>query len=135
MAASIPPASSAPRFSATQSTSPTIAAIAKAEIQKVIITQVKDGVDIRVAFRDEFPAANAISGRDTNVPWDFAIYDEQVATEVFPQAGKYYGRKTTQAAEIEKYLRYYQLVEHSAHAVVVDGDRLTLAAESLALAS
>lgn len=105
------------------------------DIQKVITSQLRDGIDVRVAFRDEFPAANTISGRDTNVPWDFAIYDEQVATEVFPQAGKYYGRKTTQAAEIEKYLRYYQLVEHSAHAVTVEGDRLSLAADSLALAS
>ena len=109
--------------------------LADAEIQKVILAQVKDGVDARVAFRDEFPSANAISGRDTNVPWDFAVYDEQVATEVFPQPGKYYGRKTSQAAEVEKYLRYYQLVDHSAHAVVADGDRLSLATDCLALAS
>lgn len=105
------------------------------EIQRIILMQLKDGVDARVAFRDEFPAPHSLSDRDTNVPWDFAVYDEQVATEVFPQVGKYYGRKTGQPAEVEKYLRYYQLVEHCAHAVVVDGDRLILAAESFALAS
>jgi hypothetical protein len=109
--------------------------LADPEIQKIILIQLKDGVDARVAFRDEFPSSNSASGRDTNVPWDFAVYDEQVATEVFPQVGKYYGRKTSQSAEVEKYLRYYQLVEHCAHAVVVDGDRLVLAAESFALAS
>ena len=105
------------------------------EFQKIIMGQLKDGVDVRVAFRDEFPSANAISGRDTNVPWDFAIYDEQIATEVFPQAGKYYGRKATLPLEVDKYQRYYQLVEHCAHAVIMEDDRLTLAAEAMAIAS
>jgi hypothetical protein len=109
--------------------------LADPEIQKVILMQLKDGIDARVAFKDEFPAPHSLSGRDTTVPWDFAIYDEQVATEVFPQAGKFYGRKSSQPAEVEKYLRYYQLVEHCAHTVVVEGERLILASESFALAS
>jgi hypothetical protein len=108
--------------------------MAEPDLQKIIMAQLKDGVDVRVAFRDEFPSANTISGRDTNVPWDFAVYDEQVATEVFPQAGKYYGRKTSQSLEVEKYLRYYQLVEHSAHTVVVEADRLSLATDAMAIA-
>jgi len=109
--------------------------LADPEFQKVIMTQLKDGIDVRVAFRDEFPAASMMSGRDTNAPCDFAIYDETVATEVFPQAGKYYGRKTTHTNEVEKYVRLFQLIEHSAHAVVTDGERILLAAEGIALAS
>ena len=105
------------------------------DFQKIIMAQLKAGVDVRVAFREEFPAANTISGRDTNMPWDFAVYDEQVATEVFAQPGKYYGRKTSQPAEVEKYLHYYQLVEHSAHAVLMDGERLILDTEALTLSS
>lgn len=97
------------------------------DIQKIIMTQLKDRIDMRVAFRDEFPVANSISGRDTNMPWDFAIYDEQVATEVYPQAGKYYGMKTNQPIEVEKYLHYYQLIEHGAHVVLLDEGKLTLA--------
>jgi hypothetical protein len=102
------------------------------EFQKVMMTQLRDGVDIRVAFRDEFPGANAVSDRDTNIPWDFAVYDEQVATEVFPHAGKYYGRKTSQSVEVEKYLHYYQLVEHNAHTVMIEGDQVTLASDVIA---
>ena len=99
------------------------------EFQKIILTQLKDGIDIRIAFRDEILGADAVSDRNTNIPWDFAVYDEQIATEVFPHAGKYYGRKTTQPAEVEKYLHYYQLIEHNAHAVIIEGDRVALASD------
>ena len=105
--------------------------LADSDSQKVITTQLKDGVDVRVAFRDEFQATNAISSRDTNVPWDFAVYDEQIATEVFPQTGKFYGCKTNQSTEVEKYLGYYQLIEHSAQTVMWDGERLILATDGL----
>jgi len=96
------------------------------DLQRVIMAQLKDGIDVRVAFQDEFSGTNSVSGRDTNIPWDFAVYDEQVVTEVFPYAGKYYGRKTSQSVEVEKYLHYYQLVEHNAYVVIIEGDRVTL---------
>ena len=105
--------------------------LADLDFRKIITAQLKSGVDVRVAFRDEFPSTNTISGRDTSAPWDFAVYDGQIATEVFPQAGKYYGCKTSQPTEVDKYLHYYQLVEHSAHTVLMDGERLILDVKAL----
>jgi hypothetical protein len=105
------------------------------EIQKVLLTQYNDGVEVRIAFRDELPSASVVSGRDTDASCDFAIYDDLAATEVFPQSGTYFGRKATQAAAIERYLRLYDLVEHSSHAVVVEEGKIILAAEQLKLAA
>lgn len=109
--------------------------LADPEVQKVLLAQHGDGIDIRVACRDELPAVSDISGRDTNGSFDFAIYDEQAVTDVFIQPGKYYGRKTTQAAEVEKYQRLYELIEHSAHPLARDDGRIVLAAEVYAIAS
>ena len=52
-----------------------------------------------------------------------------------PQTGKYYGRKTVQGAEVAKYLHLYERLEHSAHPVTLDNDRIVLASEMVALAS
>lgn len=105
------------------------------EIQNVLLTQYNDGIEIRVALRDELPSASIISGRDTDGSWDFAIYDDLSATEVFPQSGTYFGRKSCQAATVERYLRLYDLVEHSSHAVVLDEGRVILASDQVKLAA
>jgi len=105
------------------------------EAQKILLGQYNDGIDVRVAFNDELSSANDISGRDVNSSFDFGIYDDQAITDVFPQAGKYYGRKTATPAEVEKYLRLYEIIEHNSHAVIYEGDRIILASESLKLAA
>jgi hypothetical protein len=105
------------------------------EAQKILLTQHRDGIDVRVAFRDDLPLANDISGRDINSSFDFGIYDDQVVTDVFPQSGKYYGRKTATAAEVEKYVRLYEIIEHNSHAVAQEGDRIMLASEAFDLAA
>lgn len=105
------------------------------DTQTILLSQHRNGIDVRIAFKDELPAASDISGRDTNSSFDFAIYDDQIATEVFPQTGKYFGRKTSQAAHVEKYQRLYELVEHSAHMVTVLDDRIILASEAFKLAA
>ncbi|MCM2358695.1 MAG: hypothetical protein NDI77_11145 [Geobacteraceae bacterium] len=109
--------------------------LADPEVQKVLLAQYRDDIDLRLAFRDELPMAVDISGRDTNSSFDFAIIDDRAVTDVFAQPGKYYGRKTGQQAEVAKYLHLYSLIEHSAHAVALENDRIVLAAEVLALAS
>ena len=109
--------------------------LAEPEIQKIISTQISDGIDVRVALRDELPSASDISGRDTSGSCDFAIYDDRVVTDVFGQSGKYYGRKTSEPAEVAKYLHLYDLIEHSSHLLAMDGERIILATEALALAS
>jgi len=105
------------------------------EVQKILLAQYNDGIDVRVAFTSELPSANEISGRDVNSSFDFGIYDDQVVTDVFPQTGKYYGRKTASAAEVERYLRLYEIIEHNAHAVIYEDNRIILQSESLKLAA
>jgi hypothetical protein len=110
-------------------------ALADPEVQRLLASQLKDGIEVRVAFRDELPAASDISGRDTNSSSDFALYDGQVATEVFVQPGKFYGKKTTQPAEVARHLRLYELVEHGSHAVMLDGEQVALSSEPFRIAS
>ncbi|HIJ94580.1 MAG TPA: hypothetical protein HPP94_02355 [Desulfuromonadales bacterium] len=102
------------------------------DVQKILMIQHTDDIEVRIAFRDELPTtANNLSGRDTNSSYDFAIYDDQIATEVFPQSGIYFGRKTGQPVNVERFQRLYELIEHSAHAVAVEDDQIRLASEIL----
>jgi hypothetical protein len=106
------------------------------DVQKILMTQYGDDIDVKIALRDELPAtANNLSGRDTNSSYDFAIYDDHVATEVFPQSGIYFGRKTGQPVNVERYQRLYELIEHSAHAVVLEDDQIMLASDTLKIAA
>lgn len=109
--------------------------LADPEIQKVLLNQYNDGIEVRIAFRDELPSASVISGRDTDGSCDFAIYDDQSATEVFPHSGTYFGLKTCQTAVIERCLRLYDLVAHSSHAVVLDEGQVILASDQVKLAA
>ncbi|MBT0654618.1 hypothetical protein [Geomobilimonas luticola] len=105
------------------------------DVQKVLLAQYNDDIDVRIVYRDELPVASDISGRDTNSSCDFAIYDDQSVTDVFIQPGKYFGRKTSQQAEVEKYLRLYELIEHSAQTISINDEQVLLAGEALAVAS
>jgi hypothetical protein len=101
-------------------------------IQRIILPQLRDGIDVRIAFRNELPVVGSISGRDTNNSFDFALYDDKVVTDVFSQPGKYFGRKTSQSAEVAKYLNFYTLIEHNSHLAAIKDDRVVLATENLA---
>lgn len=102
------------------------------EAQKVLLAQYRDNVEVRLAFRDELPSTIDICGSDVNCSFDFAVYDDRAVTAVFAQTGKYYGRKTGQSAEVSKYLHLYERLEHSAHPVTVDNERIVLASEAVA---
>jgi hypothetical protein len=106
------------------------------EIQKILQTQYSDDIDLRIAFRDDLPATTGnLIGRDTNSSYDFALYDDQVATEVFQQAGTYFGRKTAQTVNVERFLKLFELIEHSSHTVVMEEERIILASDSVKLAA
>jgi hypothetical protein len=106
------------------------------EVQKILSTQYSDDIEVRVAIRDELPAtAGNLGGCDTNSSYDFAIYDDHVATEVFPQAGTYFGRKTGQTVNVERYQRLYELIDHCAHAVIVEDEQVLLASDICKLAA
>jgi len=109
--------------------------LADAEVQKVLLAQHRDGVEVRLAFREELPSTIDFSGSDIYGSFDFAVYDDMAVTSVFPQNGKYYGKKTGQHSEIAKYLHLYERLEHSAHPVCIENDRIVLASEVVALAS
>lgn len=103
--------------------------------QKIMLAQHRDGIDIRIAFREELPTASNMTGRDTNSSFDFAIFDDQVATEVFPQSGTYFGRKTSQAVNVDKLLQFYELIEHSSHVLAIEDERIILASDALKIAA
>lgn len=105
------------------------------EVQKVLMAQHRDGVEVRLAFRDELPSTIDFSGSDVYGSLDFAVYDDRAVTSVFAQTGKYYGRKTGQQTEIAKYLHLYERLEHSAHLVSVEDDKIVLSSDMFALAS
>jgi hypothetical protein len=109
--------------------------LADTEVQKVLFTQLHDGIEARIAYRDELPTASDLRGRDTTSSFDFAIYDDQVATEVFSQPGKYFGRKTREPSLVANYQHLFDLIEHTSHVVAIDGERVVPAAEILPLAS
>jgi len=105
------------------------------EIQKVLLSQQLDDIDVRLAFREELPLTIDISGRDTNSSFDFAVYDDRTVTDVYAQPGKYYGRKCSQPAVIAKYLHLYEMLEHCSHAVTIEDDRVVPASGVLAAAA
>jgi hypothetical protein len=104
--------------------------MADADVQKVLQMQHRDGIEVRLAFRDELPSTIDFAGSDTHCSFDFAVYDERAVTSVFPQTRKYYGKKTEQPAEIAKYLHLYERLEHSAHPVCIENDRVVLLSEA-----
>lgn len=103
---------------------------ADSDAQKVLLAQLHDGIEVRIIFRDELPAISNMSGRDINSSFDFAIYDDQVVTEVFQQSGTYFGRKTCHAVNVEKFIKFYELIEHSSNVLAVEDDRIILASTS-----
>jgi len=105
------------------------------EIQKVLMAQQMDDIDVRLAFREELPSNIDISGRDTNSSFDFAVYDDRMVTDVYAQPGKYYGRKCSQPAVIAKYQHLYEMLEHCAHAVTIEDDRIVPAGGIMAAAA
>ena len=104
------------------------------ETQKVLKSQFQDGIDVRIAFRDELTSSGESTWANT-CSFNFAVYDAWVVTDVFTHPGTYYGRKTKEPAEVAKYLHLLDLIEHNAHKVVCDQEMIALAGEVVAPAS
>jgi len=109
--------------------------LAEPDFQKVLLTQYRNEIDVRIAFHDELSSSTNISNRDTDSSFDFAIYDDRVITDVFSKPGKYFGRKTSEPVEVVKYIHLFELVEHSAYAVTLEHDKVILAGYVIPLAS
>ena len=103
--------------------------LAEPDFQKVLLTQYRNNINVRIAFHDELPSTTNISNRDTDSSFDFSIYDDRVITDVFSKPGKYFGRKTSEPSEVAKYVHLYELVEHSSYAVAIEDDKVILAGD------
>jgi hypothetical protein len=108
--------------------------LAEPDFQKVLLTQYRNNINVRITFHNELPSATNISNRDTDSSFDFAIYDDRVITDVFSKPGKYFGRKTSEPVEVAKYIHLYELVEHSSYAITIDNDKIILAGDVIPLA-
>lgn len=102
--------------------------------QNLLVTQFRDNIEVRIAYRDELPSANDISGRENTGSFDFAIYDDGPITDIAVQSAKYFGMKTREGSHVEKYLRLFDLIDHVAHAVVEQDEKImpaTMVADEL----
>lgn len=109
--------------------------LAETDFQKILLTQYRNNINVRIAFHDELPSTTNISNRDTDSSFDFSIYDDRVITDVFSKPGKYFGRKTSEPAEVAKYIHLYELVEHSSYAITIEDDKVILAGDVIPLIS
>lgn len=109
--------------------------LANPEVQKVLLAQYRDGIEVRITYGDGLPTVSDIIGRDSSNSFIFTIYDDRVVIDALVQPGKYFGRKTSQPAEVAKYMHLYELIEHSAQALMVEDDKIILPTDAVALAS
>jgi hypothetical protein len=105
------------------------------ETQKILLTQLRDKVEVRIAYRNELPTTSNAGDRETNCSFDFTIYDDRVVTDVFFPPNKYFGKKTREPSEVSKYLHLFDLIGHTAHAVTVEYDKIILAVNAIAAGS
>lgn len=105
--------------------------LADPEVQNVLLAHQRDGIDIRLAYREELPSPSDASSHTTIGSFHFAIYDDQVATEAYDKPAKYFGQKTAQPAEIAKYLHMFDLIEHGSHPVVLENEQIVPASDTL----
>lgn len=88
------------------------------EAQRTLISQLRGGIDVRIAWREDLPASVVTSGGDIESSLDFAVYDERAVLDVFVRPGKYYGLKTSKPEKVASYVNLFELIKHSAHAAV-----------------
>jgi hypothetical protein len=69
--------------------------------------QLGDGVEVRIAYLEDLQSKGS-----TVDSLDFAIYDDQIVTDRNPPNSHYFGKRTTQTTEIEKYQRLFNVIEH-----------------------
>jgi hypothetical protein len=94
------------------------------DIQSILYGQFKDGVDIRIAYRKDLPASSDIGGFEGYCSFNFSIHDDHIVTDVISQSSKYFGMKTREPALVGKYLHLFDLIEHVAHTVVLENDKI-----------
>ncbi|HXE97367.1 MAG TPA: hypothetical protein VN642_13235 [Dongiaceae bacterium] len=96
--------------------------LAEAEVQKLLRTHHMDGIEVKVAYRDELPAGEEV-GWAKDCSYNFGVFDNKIVVDVSAPV-PYYGVKTTQRAELVRYLRMLDLVDHASHGVALRDDEI-----------
>lgn len=85
------------------------------EVQKMLRTHYEDGIEVKVAYRDELTTGGEV-GWTKDCSFNFGVYDGKFVVDVSAPA-PYYGIRTSQRVEVGRYLQILDLVEHASHAV------------------
>jgi hypothetical protein len=109
--------------------------LADPSVQKALLPQIRDGIEVRIAYRDELPTASDMRGRNATSSLEFAIFDGRVAVAAFSHPGTYFGRKTSDPVQVANHQDLYDLIEHHSQAVAAEGDQIVFAADRTSLAS
>lgn len=106
---------------------------ASQDIQSILRGQFQDGVDIRIAYRRDLPVTGDMGGFEGNPSFNFTVHDDHIVTDVILQSSKYFGMKTKEPSLVGKYLHLFDLIEHVAHAVVLENDMVVPAIKANAV--
>jgi hypothetical protein len=77
---------------------------------KTLYRQSQDGIDVRLAYREDLPSDALIAEHSL----DFAIYNDALVTDRSLDNGAYFGTKTSNPDEIDKYLQVFAVLEQQA---------------------
>lgn len=88
-----------------------------AEVQKLLRTHYEDGIEVKVVYRGELPAGGE-AGWTKDCSFNFGVFDDRLVVDVSAPA-PYFGVKTSQRAELVRYHRMLDLVDHASHAVTL----------------
>jgi len=94
----------------------------EATVQKTLQTQIKDGIDVRIAYREDIPSG---TGDYSNWSLDFALYDDRVVADRNGEGGGHFGRKSNLSSEVDKYVRLFDLIEHHSYLVTLENEHAT----------
>lgn len=93
------------------------------EVQQLLLNHLNDGIGVRIVFREELPAGGE-GGWAAETSFNFVIFDERLVLDVRKTQGPYYGTRTRVPAEVAKYRRLYDLIDHNSQKAVREGDRI-----------
>jgi len=93
------------------------------EVQQLLLNHLNDGIGVRIVFREELPSGGE-GGWASETSFNFVIFDECLVLDVRKTQGPHYGTRTRVPAEVAKYRRLYDLIDHNSHNAVQEGGRI-----------
>ena len=81
-------------------------------VQKTLYKYHQDGMDIRISYLEDL---QLISDEISINNLDFAIYNDAIITDRASNKSNYFGKRTTNPAEIKKYIGLFDLIRLHSH--------------------